>query len=129
MNLIRSSHGISLISSRSSRKGVWKTSFVKEVSEQSEDGGFFPEGHIPYRDDLKEKAQDLRKNMTGPEKNLWYNVLRKNQIEGYRFLRQKPLLSYIVDFYCEELKLAIELDGFSHHGNEKYDLERTSDLE
>lgn len=93
----------------------WITSFVKEVSEQSEGGGFFPESHIPYRDDLKEKAKELRKNMTGPEKNLWYNVLRKNQIEGYRFLRQKPLLSYIVDFYCDELKLAIELDGFSHH--------------
>ena len=43
---------------------TWVTSFAKEVSEQSEDGGFFTHNHIPYRDDLKLKAQELRKNMT-----------------------------------------------------------------
>jgi very-short-patch-repair endonuclease len=43
-------------------------------------------------------------------------------------LRQKPLIDYIVDFYCDELALAIEIDGESHVGNEEYDIRRTKDL-
>ena len=44
----------------------------------------------------------------------WNNLLRKNQCFGLRFLRQRPILDYIVDFMCPELKLIIEIDGYSH---------------
>ncbi len=107
---------------------TWVTSFAKEVSEQSEDGGFFTHNHIPYRDDLKLKAQELRKNMTWPEKSIWYQVLRKDKLSGYRFLRQKPLLEYIVDFYCDELKIVIEIDGDSHDFQQDYDETRTKEF-
>jgi len=133
----------------------WGTSFVKEVSNskwnEEEDGGFFEKKNtlfgdlyvqpssnsdisfteeliIPYREDLKEKARELRKNMTWPEKNIWYQVLQKDTLSWYRFLRQKPLLEYIVDFYCDELKLAIEIDGDSHDFRQEYDTKRTEDL-
>lgn len=107
---------------------VWNTSFAKEVSERSEDGGFHTSTHIPYREDLKEKARELRNNMTWPEKNIWYDILKKDHLKWYRFLRQKPLLDYIVDFYCDELKLAIEIDGESHELQQDYDTKRTNDL-
>jgi len=84
---------------------------------------------IPYKSELTEKAKELRKNMTWPEKKIWYSVLQQDTFKWLRFLRQKPLLDYIVDFYCHELWLVIELDGFSHHGNEEYDQKRTKDLE
>lgn len=84
---------------------------------------------IPYRWDLTAKARDLRKNMTWPEKKIWYMVFKKNSLKKLRFLRQKPLLDYIVDFYCHSLGLVIELDGFSHHKNEEYDKKRTVELE
>ena len=57
-------------------------------------------------------AKELRKNMTKEERHLWYDFLR-----GYpvRFLRQKILGNYIVDFYCPEAKLVVELDGSQHY--------------
>ena len=61
---------------------------------------------IPYRPHLREYARELRNNPTEEEKILWKH-LRKKQILGYQFHRQVPLLDYIVDFYCHELKLAI----------------------
>ena len=106
----------------------WIISFTKEVSEQSEDGGFSSKTLIPYREDLQEKARELRKNMTGPEKNLWYRVLQWDKLKWFRFLRQKPLLEYIADFYCSELKLVIELDWDSHDFQEEYDKKRTQEL-
>lgn len=48
---------------------------------------------------------------------------------GYDFHRQKPLDNYIVDFFCNELLLAIEIDGLSHIGKEKYDEKRQQRLE
>ena len=48
---------------------------------------------------------------------------------GYDFHRQKPLGDYIVDFFCNELMLAIEIDGISHDGREKYDKQRQEELE
>ncbi|WP_298327614.1 endonuclease domain-containing protein [uncultured Dokdonia sp.] len=67
---------------------------------------------IPYRRDLKERAQELRKNMTLAELTLWDKIRRK--ATGAEFHRQVPLLDYIVDFYCHEIGLAIELDGSIH---------------
>lgn len=66
--------------------------------------------------------------MTGPEKKIWYEILSRKTFEGYTFLRQKPLLDYIVDFYCHELALVIEIDGESHIGQETYDAQRTHKL-
>jgi len=68
----------------------------------------------PYRRHLKQRARILRKNLTEAEVKLW-NVIRKNQISGLRFCRQKPLDIYIVDFYCPQLKLVIEIDGGQHY--------------
>ncbi len=69
-----------------------------------------------FRPDLKSKAQALRKNMTEPEKKLWFQYLRS---APEKFLRQKPIGNYIVDFYCSAKKLVIELDGDSHFLSEE----------
>jgi adenine specific DNA methylase Mod/very-short-patch-repair endonuclease len=84
--------------------------------------------HLPYNPDLKERARELRKNMTEPEKKIWYEYLRNFK---YQVLRQKPLDNYIVDFYCPELKLVIEIDGDTHFTEDRkvYDEERTRILE
>ena len=83
---------------------------------------------IPYRSDLKELASELRKNMTLSEVLLW-NELKQKKIQGFDFDRQKPLNNYIVDFYCKELKLAIEIDGDTHIYKYDSDDERQRDLE
>tara|TARA_R110002124_G_scaffold45693_2_gene137948 strand:+ start:16225 stop:16689 length:465 start_codon:yes stop_codon:yes gene_type:complete len=69
---------------------------------------------IPYRSDLKELARKLRNNATKAERVLWHSLSGK-QCLGYDFHRQKPLGNYIVDFFCQELMLAIEVDGVSHN--------------
>jgi very-short-patch-repair endonuclease len=68
---------------------------------------------IPYNPKLKELARNLRNNSTKSETILW-QYLKGKQMLGFDFHRQKPLDNYIVDFYCSELYLAIELDGYSH---------------
>ncbi len=72
---------------------------------------------IPYKPALKEIARGLRNNSTLGEVLLW-KKLRNKQILGYDFHRQKPLDQFIVDFFCHELNLAIELDGASHETDE-----------
>lgn len=66
-----------------------------------------------YNRSLKEKSRSLRINMTDAEQALWHRIRRK-QIQGVQFYRQKPLLSFIVDFYCPAAKLVVELDGSQH---------------
>jgi very-short-patch-repair endonuclease len=83
---------------------------------------------IPYDPVLKEKARKLRKNSTFSEILLW-NYLKRKQLKGYDFHRQKPIDKYIVDFFCNELYLAIEIDGESHYGNESRDERRQKKLE
>ena len=85
-------------------------------------------GYIPYNKALTEKARENRKNPTAAEKKLWYEVLRNKQLENLKFTRQKPLDEYIVDFYCAERMLAIEVDGDTHAGQEQYDKRRTENL-
>ena len=63
--------------------------------------------------ELVRRARVLRSNMTRAEIILW-SRLRSKQINGYKFRRQQPLFDYIVDFYCEDLKLIIEVDGEIH---------------
>lgn len=59
------------------------------------------------------RRKTLRNNMPQPEKMLWYYLKGKN-IRNYKFRRQYSVGSYILDFYCPELRLAIEIDGDSH---------------
>ena len=70
------------------------------------------------------RARSFRKNSTDAETRLW-SELRNRQLVGFKFRRQHSLGSRIVDFYCEEAKLAIELDGPGHF----YDLKREDDLD
>ena len=65
-----------------------------------------------HNPELTENAKILRKNMTSEEKNLWYKFLRNYPV---RFLRQKVIDNYIVDFYCNKAELVIELDGSQHY--------------
>ncbi len=77
---------------------------------------------------LVSNARNLRKNMTKEERHLWYDFLRSYPV---KFLRQKILGKYIVDFYCAEAKLIVELDGSQHYEDKgiEYDAERTAYLE
>ncbi len=68
---------------------------------------------IPYNPKLKILARQLRNDSTKSEIILWKH-LKGKQMKGYDFHRQKPIDNYIVDFFCYELMLAIELDGYSH---------------
>jgi very-short-patch-repair endonuclease len=63
--------------------------------------------------ELRKKARDLRNRMTTAEIILWSRI-RSRQLYGYKFRRQQPVLDFIVDFYCHELKLIIEVDGEIH---------------
>jgi very-short-patch-repair endonuclease len=76
---------------------------------------------------LVNNAKFLRKNMTKEERKLWYDFLRSYSI---RFLRQKIIGNYIVDFYCPKANLVIELDGSEHYTDKGivYDEERTEYL-
>ena len=67
-----------------------------------------------YNKDLQPFANSLRSSMTKAEACLWKYALRARQMKGYSFRRQRPIMNYIVDFACLELKLVIEVDGFTH---------------
>ena len=85
---------------------------------------------LPYDPWLKAFARRLRKNMTLPEVLLW-NELKRGQMMGYDFDRQRPIDHYVVDFYCKDLMLAIEVDGSSHDSEEAIvrDMTRQARLE
>ena len=85
---------------------------------------------IPYNRNLKTLALKLRKNMTLSEVLLW-NEIKQKKMRGYDFDRQRPIDNFIVDFYCKDLMLAIEIDGSSHDTEEAYkkDIERQTRLE
>ena len=74
---------------------------------------------IPYNPKLKELARQLRNNSTKAEVFLWQKIKRR-QYYGYDFHRQKPIDNYILDFFCNELMLGIEIDGYSHEVVEVY---------
>ena len=77
-------------------------------------------GHLKYLEELRTLSRDNRKSATKTENILWYKVL-KNKKTGFKFLRQKPLDRFILDFYCKELQLVIEVDGSSHDKRKNYD--------
>ena len=82
---------------------------------------------VQHNRSLTACAQELRKNATKQEKRLWYNFLSRYPL---RFRRQVTMGAYIVDFYCAEAKLVVELDGSQHYEKEhiEYDLRRTRAL-
>lgn len=82
------------------------------------------------RKDGKEKRRKLRNSMPNAEKMLWES-LRRRQIVNKRFLRQYGVGRYVIDFYCPEIKLALEIDGNTHDSEDekKYDKNRQSEIE
>ena len=85
---------------------------------------------------IKKQVWELRKNATDSEKLLW-KQLRNRKLSGYKFLRQHPIvykadykgLNYFIpDFYCDEKKTVIELDGPIHHNTEDYDQFRDNEM-
>ena len=87
--------------------------------------------------EIKEFARNLRKNQTPSEERLWH-FIRKKQLKKKQFLRQHPIIydrsfneffCYIPDFYCQECKLAIEIDGKIHLQKKESDLNRDAILE
>ena len=76
---------------------------------------------------LKNLARGLRKNMTDADKLLWSKIRRK-QINGLQFYRQKVIDNYIVDFYCAQAKLVIEIDGGQHYSNFAKETDTQRDL-
>ncbi len=67
-----------------------------------------------YRKYLNSYAATHRTNSTKAEIRLWCEILRKRQLKGIRFRRQVPLGKFIADFYCQEMHLVIEVDGYTH---------------
>ncbi|GAB5410612.1 MAG: DUF559 domain-containing protein [Balneolaceae bacterium] len=83
---------------------------------------------LSYREDLIDKARKLRKRST-PGERVILNALRRKQILGFEFRRQRPIGCFIIDFYCKECMLAIEIDGNSHYYKQEYDKMRQDKLE
>ena len=83
---------------------------------------------LPYAPRLKRLARGLRNRSTLAEVLLW-NKLKRRQLRGYQFLRQKPIDVFIVDFYCPALHLVIEVDGSSHLTKTDADQQRQRLLE
>jgi very-short-patch-repair endonuclease len=86
--------------------------------------------NIHNRKYLEERRKELRKNLTSAEATLWKHLQRK-QLSGRKFRRQHSIENFIVDFYCPQEQLIVELDGAYHldFAQQNYDLERTIRLE
>jgi very-short-patch-repair endonuclease len=94
---------------------LWWTGNVSTNFPLSAKGGLggFGIPMIYYNRKLKNTARTLRKKMTDSEKLLWLRIRRK-QLKGFQFYRQKVVGSYIVDFYCPSAKIIVEVDGGQH---------------
>ena len=84
-----------------------------------------------YNKKLQLNANALRHSMTKAEACLWKYVLRARNMMGYQFRRERPVLNYIADFMCKDLKLIIEVDGITHSydGALEKDMRRQRELE
>ncbi len=80
-------------------------------------------GHLKYLEKLRNLSRNNRKELTKTERFIWYEILSGRKTE-YKFLRQKPIGKFILDFYCKELLLAIEIDGGYHEERKYVDEER-----
>jgi very-short-patch-repair endonuclease len=81
---------------------------------------------LPYNENLKQRARQLRNNMTDAERYLWAKI-RMRQLKGYQFYRQKPIGDYIIDFFCPRAKLVVEVDGSQHFSDETTEYDRIRD--
>jgi len=81
---------------------------------------------LAYEGKLKDFSRELRAHMTDAEKSLWLK-LRRKQLKGYQFYRQKIVGGYIVDFYCPGARLIVEVDGGQHYGPEEMAKDRARD--
>jgi len=81
---------------------------------------------LSYDKELKALSQYLRKNMTDAENMLWLK-LRRKQLKGHQFYRQKIIGKYIVDFYCPKANIVIELDRGQHYSEAGKAKDRTRD--
>ncbi|MFI5399148.1 MAG: endonuclease domain-containing protein [Candidatus Binatia bacterium] len=75
-----------------------------------------------------QRARQLRRELTPAERRLWQH-LRYRQLDGHEFRRQHAMGRFIVDFYCPEAKLVIEVDGDAHADQPEYDAERSRWIE
>jgi len=82
---------------------------------------------LPYNHSLKQNANFLRKNSSKAEILLWTG-LRRKQINGLQFHRQRMISNFILDFYCKEIKFGIEVDDKSHDEKYLYDMKRSAVL-
>ncbi len=85
------------------------------------------ENFYAYNNKLQPFANKLRKSMTKAEACLWKYALRAGKCKGYGFRRQRPVLNFIADFMCKELKLIIEVDGITHTWEETIKQDRVKD--
>lgn len=77
-----------------------------------------------YNDQIqRERRRELRINQTKAEKIVW-QAIRNRQLNNLKFIRQYSAGPYILDFFCPEIRLAIELDGEQHKNALEYDIER-----
>ena len=81
---------------------------------------------LRYNGNLKNKARQLRKNLTDSENTLW-SRLRNKQLLGVQFYRQKPIGGHIVDLYAPKAKLVIEIDGSQHLQGDRVQKDRRRD--
>jgi len=81
-----------------------------------------------YNKNLKRFARKLRNNSTLAEVILWDKILKRKQLRGYPFLRQRIIKNYIVDFFSKDLKLIIEIDGEIHKFQKRKDRNRELEL-
>jgi very-short-patch-repair endonuclease len=88
-----------------------------------------PENYYLYRRESKYRAREFRNNPSRGEKILW-KILRRRNILGWCFLRQRSVLEFFADFMCKELLLIIECDGIFHQTDDRkeHDLERDKKL-
>ena len=85
--------------------------------------------NLGYNSKLKNFARHMRKKGTKAEAALWKYGLKAGKMKGYQFRRQRPILNYIADFMCKELKLIIEVDGITHQDDEQLMRDKRRDLD
>lgn len=111
-----------------SQTGVVTTPPVRHPSKGGELRASKNYFNLPYNPNLKQRARELRQAGNLSEVLLW-NQVKNKQFKGYDFDRQKIIGNYIVDFYCTNCNVVIEIDGSSHDDKQEYDDERDKFLE
>jgi len=101
---------------------------LPQAGEGRGEGAYIPNPTQKLPLDLRTFVRDLRTHQTDAENLLW-GLLRNRRLLGLKFRRQYPLNPYILDFYCHDAALAIELDGGQHLEQKVYDRQRTLFLE